>query len=103
MSPDHEVDVLIAGGGLAEMMTGLLLAKSGLRVLVLEQHPDFEREYQGEVLMPRFTQMMRHLDLFDFLETYPHRKTGGLEGFYRNKPLLRIGMDQITPEAPFAI
>ncbi len=101
--PIHEADVLIAGGGPAGMVAGLLLAKSGLRVLVLEQHPDFSREYRGEVLMPRFTQMMRQLGLFDFLEKYPHRKMTGFEGFYRNQILLRIGIDKIAPEAPFAI
>lgn len=85
------------------MVAGLLLAKEGLRVLVLEQHQDFEREYRGEVLMPRFTQMMRQLGLFNFLEKYPHRKLTGVEGFYRNRLLLRLGIDQIAPEAPFAI
>lgn len=85
------------------MVAGLLLAKAGLRVLVLEQHQDFEREYRGEVLMPRFTQMMRQIGLFEFLEKYPHRKLTGLEGFYRNRMLLRIGIDKIAPEAPFAI
>ena len=85
------------------MVAGLLLAKAGLRVLVLEQGPDFAREYRGEVLMPRFTQMMRQIGLFEFLEKYPHRKLTGLEGFYKNRLLLRIGIDQIAPEAPFAI
>jgi 2-polyprenyl-6-methoxyphenol hydroxylase-like FAD-dependent oxidoreductase len=31
----------IAGGGLAGMMLGLLLARAGVDVLVLEKHADF--------------------------------------------------------------
>ena len=85
------------------MVAGLLLAKAGLRVLVLEQHADFAREYRGEVLMPRFVQMMRQLGLFAFLEKYPHLKLRGFEGFYRNRLFFRIGIDQIAPEAPFAL
>ena len=49
-----QTDVVISGGGPAGMVMGLLLAKAGIRVLVLERHPDFQREYRGEVLMPRF-------------------------------------------------
>lgn len=74
-------DVCIAGAGPAGMILGLLLAKQGLNVLVLEHHKDFSREYRGEVLMPRFTQMMRQIGLFDYLETFPHLKLTDLEGF----------------------
>lgn len=85
------------------MVLGLLLSRAGLKTLVLESHPDFEREYRGEVLMPRFTQLMRRIGLFEYLETFPHLKLTGLEGFYRNRPFVRIGIDKIAPEAPFAI
>jgi 2-polyprenyl-6-methoxyphenol hydroxylase-like FAD-dependent oxidoreductase len=40
----------IVGGGPAGLVLGLLLAKRGASVLVLEGHEDFEREFRGEVL-----------------------------------------------------
>lgn len=98
-----ETDVCIVGGGPAGMVLGLLLAKLGIRVLVLEQHRDFEREYRGEVLMPRFTQMMRQIGLFQELEKCPHLKLEGLEGFYHEKKIIQISISEISPEVPFAI
>ncbi len=99
----HDVDVCIVGGGPAGMILGLLLAKLGLKTLVLEQHKDFTREYRGEVLMPRFTQMMRQIGLFDYIESQHHLKLRELEGFFEDKKILGITFDQISPDAPFAI
>ncbi len=98
-----EKDVCIAGGGPAGMLLGLLLAKQGLKVLVLEQHKDFEREYRGEVLMPRFTQMMRQIGLNEYLTQFPHLNLTEMEGFYRDKPIFKISFEELAPEAPFAV
>jgi NADPH-dependent 2,4-dienoyl-CoA reductase/sulfur reductase-like enzyme len=38
----------IAGGGPARMMLGLLLARAGIEVLVLEKHADFLRDFRGD-------------------------------------------------------
>ncbi|MDF2959464.1 MAG: hypothetical protein K0S39_1199, partial [Paenibacillus sp.] len=51
-------DVCIAGGGPAGLLLGMLLAKEGVDVIVLESHDNFDREYRGEVLQPRFVQLM---------------------------------------------
>lgn len=98
-----ETDVCIVGAGPAGMILGLLLAKMGRQVLVLEHHEDFYREYRGEVLMPRFTQMARQIGIFEHLEKYPHLKLNEMEGFYQNHRVLRISFQEIAPEAPFAI
>lgn len=97
-----EKDVCIAGAGPAGMVLGLLLAKQGLNVLVLEHHKDFSREYRGEVLMPRFTQAMRQIGLFDYLYQFPHLTLKDLEGFYQDRSFFKISFDEIAPEAPFA-
>ena len=41
--PSLRVDACIVGGGPAGLLLGLLLAKRGAEVLVLEGHEDFER------------------------------------------------------------
>ena len=42
----------IAGGGPAGMMLGLLLARAGVEVLVLEKHADFLRDFRGDTIHP---------------------------------------------------
>jgi len=42
----------IAGGGPAGMMLGLLLARAGVEVVVLEKHGDFLRDFRGDTIHP---------------------------------------------------
>ncbi len=99
----YDTDVCIVGGGPAGMTLGLLLARHGARVLVLERHPDFKREYRGEVLMPRFSQALRQIDLFDFVEGYPHTKLRTFEMFQGERRLVRVAFGELCAEFPFAI
>ena len=43
----------IAGAGPVGMMLGLLLARQGVEVLVLEKHADFLRDFRGVPSTPR--------------------------------------------------
>ncbi|MCK6473200.1 MAG: FAD-dependent monooxygenase [Planctomycetes bacterium] len=98
----RETDVCIAGGGPAGMLAGLLLARLGVKVLVLEQHADFEREYRGEVLMPRFIQLMKQVQLFEAVDALPHTRIAGMV-LWRNDTLLaRVEMARFSPGVPFA-
>ena len=42
----------VAGGGPAGMMLGLLLARAGIDVVVLEKHADFLRDFRGAPCIP---------------------------------------------------
>nr|AIA09489.1 monooxygenase [Bacillus sp. MD1] len=67
-------DVCIVGGGPAGMMMALLLAKQNVDVVVVERNANFDREFRGEVLQPRFVQMLDQLNLRSYIESYPHLK-----------------------------
>ena len=70
----------IAGGGPAGMMLGLLLARAGVDVLVLEKHADFLRDFRGDTLHPSTLEVMHELRLLDRLLKLPHQKVMRLKG-----------------------
>src|SRR5207244_13560959 len=62
----------IVGGGPAGLMLGLLLAKRGADVLVLEGHENFDREFRGEVLQPSTAHLLDELGLLAYVKAQPH-------------------------------
>jgi 2-polyprenyl-6-methoxyphenol hydroxylase-like FAD-dependent oxidoreductase len=70
---------VIAGGGPAGMMLGLLLARAGVPVVVLEKHADFLRDFRGDTIHPSTLQVMSELGLLAEFLTLPHHKTRELK------------------------
>ena len=74
------VQCCIAGGGPAGMMAGLLLARAGVHVLVLEKHADFLRDFRGDTVHPSTLEIMNELGLYDAFLERPHSKAVLLKG-----------------------
>jgi 2-polyprenyl-6-methoxyphenol hydroxylase-like FAD-dependent oxidoreductase len=72
------VDVLIVGGGPAGMVAGLLFARAGLSVTVLEKHADFLRDFRGDTVHPSTLRIFSELGLLDRLLERPHDKVRGI-------------------------
>jgi len=91
------------GGGPAGLMLGLLLAKRGADVLVLEGHEDFEREFRGEVLQPSTAHLLDELGLLGYILEHPHsRLTTGIVRV-GGKTAGRFTFERIAPSYPYAI
>ncbi|GAB1362580.1 FAD-dependent oxidoreductase [Rhodobacter sp.] len=65
---------VISGGGPAGMMLGFLLARAGVRVIVLEKHADFLRDFRGDTVHPSTLRVMKALGLLDQFLALPHHK-----------------------------
>ncbi|WP_278261479.1 FAD-dependent oxidoreductase [Nocardia sp. AG03] len=67
----EETTCCIVGGGPAGMMTGLLLARAGVRVTVLEKHADFLRDFRGDTVHPSTIRLLDELGLSDEFARLP--------------------------------
>ena len=77
-----ETSCAIAGGGPAGMMLGLILARAGLDVVVLEKHADFFRDFRGDTIHPSTITLLGELGLRErFLgaaaQQHPHARRSG--------------------------
>jgi len=81
-----KTDCVIAGGGPAGMMLGLLLARAGVDVVVLEKHADFLRDFRGDTIHPSTLDVMHELGLLDEFLRRPHDELRDVA--------LRVGADQ---------
>jgi 2-polyprenyl-6-methoxyphenol hydroxylase-like FAD-dependent oxidoreductase len=65
---------VIVGGGPAGLVLGLLLARAGVQVTVLEKHADFLRDFRGDTVHPTTLGLLDDLGLFDRFDALPHSR-----------------------------
>ena len=97
------VSTCIVGGGPAGLMLGLLLAKRGADVLVLEGHEDFEREFRGEVLQPSTAHLLDALGLLPYVLAQPHSLLEHAKVRMNGREIGEFSFKKIAPEYPYAI
>jgi 2-polyprenyl-6-methoxyphenol hydroxylase-like FAD-dependent oxidoreductase len=64
---------LVAGGGPAGMVLGLLMARAGIEVTVLEKHGDFLRDFRGDTVHPTTLDLLDELGLGEEFAQLPQR------------------------------
>ena len=64
----------IVGGGPAGMVLGLLLARAGVEVTLLEKHADFLRDFRGDTVHPSTLRLIDDLGLWDEFSKVPQSR-----------------------------
>lgn len=91
----------VVGGGPAGMMLGLLLARAGVEVTVLEKHGDFLRDFRGDTVHPTTLQLLDDLGLGERFAQLPQSRVdevalpderGGLQRIGNLRLLERVGV-----------
>ncbi|MBK1786869.1 FAD-dependent oxidoreductase [Prauserella cavernicola] len=65
---------VVVGGGPAGMVLGLLLARAGVEVTVLEKHGDFLRDFRGDTVHPSTLRLLDELGLGERFATLPQSR-----------------------------
>jgi 2-polyprenyl-6-methoxyphenol hydroxylase-like FAD-dependent oxidoreductase len=97
------VSACIVGGGPAGLLLGLLLAKRGAGVLVLEGHATFDREFRGEVLQPSTANLLDELGLLEYVRAQPHSILEAGKVRLHGREVGEFSFKRIAPRYPYAI
>jgi len=83
------------------MMLGLLLARAGIEVAVLEKHGDFLRDFRGDTLHPSTLEVIAELGLLDGLLALPHQRVERLEVDFGGETYTVADFRKLRVSCPF--
>src|SRR5687768_15734863 len=69
-----DADLIVAGGGPAGVMAGLLFARAGCTVRIFEKHADFFRDFRGDTVHPSTMEILDQLGMLERFLKRPHNR-----------------------------
>ena len=91
----------IVGGGPAGMMLGLILARCGVDVTVLEKHADFLRDFRGDTVHPSTLRLLDELGLFATFDEIHYSKVETVEFPVGDRTLTVVDFRRLKQPHPF--
>lgn len=98
---DIQTRCVIVGGGPAGMMTGFLLARAGVDVVVLEKHADFNRDFRGDTIHPSTLEVMHELGLLEEFLKLPHQELHALRAVMNGHPVPTADFSHLPTRCKF--
>lgn len=93
--------VAIVGGGPAGMVLGLLLARAGIGVTVLEKHADFLRDFRGDTVHPTTLRLLDELGLGERFAALPHSRVDHAEFTAGGRSLTMVDFRRLRQPHPY--
>ncbi|ACK50331.1 monooxygenase FAD-binding [Methylocella silvestris BL2] len=91
----------VVGGGPAGMMLGLLLARAGIDVIVLEKHADFLRDFRGDTIHPSTLEALHDLGFLDEFLRLPHQEARELAAVIGDTRIPLADFSHLPTQAKF--
>src|SRR3954470_13759938 len=98
-----ETSCVIVGGGPAGMMLGLILARAGVDVVVLEKHEDFFRDFRGDTIHPSTIGVLGELGLRERFLALPHNSIRTLDAVINGTRLHPVDFGRLGPPDDFLV
>src|SRR5256714_5865061 len=83
------------------MMTGYLLARAGVEVVVLEKHADFNRDFRGDTIHPSTLELMHELGLLEEFLRLPHQELQELRAIMNGHPVPIVDFSHLPTRCKF--
>jgi 2-polyprenyl-6-methoxyphenol hydroxylase-like FAD-dependent oxidoreductase len=94
---EQRTTVAISGGGPAGIMLGLLLARQGVEVTVLEKHADFLRDFRGDTVHPMTLDVLDELGLIDEFDALVRGRMEAVEFATTDGVLVHQDLASVAP------
>lgn len=91
----------IIGGGPAGMVLGLLLARAGVEVTLLEKHGDFLRDFRGDTVHPTTLRLLDELGLWERFAALPYSEVRNATIDSNGRPVTYIDFGRLRQPHPF--
>ena len=101
MTSDRDADLIVVGGGPAGVMTGLLFARAGCRVRILEKHADFFRDFRGDTIHPSTMEILSQLGMLERFLKRPHNEVDRAELQIAGRQWTIGDLSHLDTPAPF--
>jgi 2-polyprenyl-6-methoxyphenol hydroxylase-like FAD-dependent oxidoreductase len=99
MTPD--ADLIIVGGGPAGVMAGLLFARAGCTVRILEKHADFFRDFRGDTVHPSTMEILDQLGMLERFLMRAHNRVQSAELRLAGRAWTIGDLSHLRTPAPF--
>ncbi len=96
-----QLDLIVIGGGPAGVMAGLLFARAGCRVKVLEKHADFFRDFRGDTVHPSTMEILDQLGMLQRFLKRPHSRVDRAEIRLAGRDWVIGDLSHLDTPAPF--
>ncbi len=94
-------DLIVVGGGPAGVMAGLLFARAGCKVRVLEKHADFFRDFRGDTVHPSTMEILDQLGMLQRFLKRPHDRVDRAEIRLAGRDWTIGDLSHLDTPAPF--
>lgn len=91
----------VIGGGPAGMVLGLLLARAGVEVTLLEKHGDFLRDFRGDTVHPTTMRLLDELGLWERFAAIPHSEVHSAKFKSDGRSVTYVDFSRLRQPHPF--
>jgi 2-polyprenyl-6-methoxyphenol hydroxylase-like FAD-dependent oxidoreductase len=84
-------------------MLGYILARSGIRVTVLEKHKDFFRDFRGDTVHPSTLAVLDELGIIDDFLRLPHQQVTSVRAQFGDEGFQLADLGGVKTRYPFIV